>query len=172
MINANNYIDEIKKQIKSANNSLTSGIDIFDAYHHFLIHCAMIYQIISPKINDEKIKKCDENELFKQERKNVLQEYFKEILEDVLKNKDVINFRNHFEHFDERLDLAMKSGIIIKRSHFFGSDIDGFLGVKVPKESKLNCFENGELTISGDKFNLENTRRWIDFISNYIEKKK
>lgn len=170
--NINPYLEEILSQVESAISVLNLGILEYNRYHYFLIHSSIVYKILNSYIfyNDsEKIKE------LKNKRKKALEEYFGikynyfiNKLESLLgKGKD--GFRNHLEHIDERIDIAVEKGGIVRNNISQGISFASVFNL--PKECFLENYENFKFSFLGEVFDLNEVKIIILEIKEYIDTK-
>lgn len=165
------YLEEILAQIESAEKSIASSGNIFDNIHHFLIHSTIVYKILFPYLDEKKIINNDNNELRKKMRKKSLQKYFDDF--DTIKKDDIVKkFRDHFEHIDERIDSVVKQNFIFDKNISYSNKIENIIRIEgLNNESKMRNYENGCFTFYGASCDIEDVRKWLDEIKNYILKK-
>ena len=127
--------------------------ELFYQIHQFLIHCADLHKILFPTINK---RDSDSIRQIKKDRKNSLERIFNNYL-----GIDFSHFRearNHFEHFDERID----DWILKSDRHNFvdistgNTDIEKSIG---GIDNKIDYFrniniKNDVLSFAGNKYNL------------------
>lgn len=185
-MNIRYHLEEILFNIESAFLVLDIK-DIKDnKYHYFLIHSTIVFNILRYK--DEKTlkkliekNKNNKNELDKlligKNRKNELKDYFGSYycmfvnnLKLLLKENKNKEFRNHLEHVDERLDIAISKGFIVK------DNVSNNLNIKsifpnIPTESCLRNYEDGKFTFYDEKFDLLKLKDVLLEIQNFIKNK-
>lgn len=171
------HIQEISNQIESAKKILAVSTTNFDHYHYFLIHCAIIYNILNPNtkpiINKdgqedpvkEKLRRTAE------ERRKQMRDYFGENYAKFILHDHAKSFRNHLEHIDERIDTAVLSGIVVDKNLKFRPGNSAFIINTPNKESLLRGYDYGRFTFYNETFDTERAKKWLDDIDVYIKQK-
>ncbi|MFA7253313.1 MAG: hypothetical protein WC107_02040 [Patescibacteria group bacterium] len=162
------YIQEVSNQIKLAKSILLTSLNVDQKAHYFLIHCTIIVKLIMPFVDQDSIntkKKGWKNELYKLNRQQAMLDYFHDKIFDFPQIKAI---RNSFEHYDQRLDIAVqKNGFVVQGNLSIGKKFDECI-VGIDKGSILRNYEEGQVVINGDRFNMPKIIAWLDLIEKHI----
>lgn len=185
-MNIRYHLEEILFNIESAFFVLDIKDFKDNKYHYFLIHSTIVFKILfykDEKTLKELIKKNKNNKkelnklIIGKNRKNELKDYFSsdycifvDNLKLLLKENKNKEFRNHLEHIDERLDLAISKGFIVKDNVSNGINIKSIFP-DIPTESCLRNYEDGKFTFYDEKFDLLKLKDVLLEIQNFIKNK-
>ncbi|KKR12913.1 MAG: hypothetical protein UT41_C0001G0457 [Candidatus Wolfebacteria bacterium GW2011_GWC2_39_22] len=168
------HIKEILNQIDAARAALLLPCDPYNSHQYFLIHCVIIYNLIAPNTKPEKNKAGVEIKVQRrkvaEKRRESMQEYFGNSYKHFTTQNYASEFRNHFEHIDSRIDVAVLSGIYRDKNSYWG--LDTIINPKGGDDkSSLRGYLNGKFTFNEKVLDNNKLQIWLDEIESYIKQK-